>query len=59
MSQSLPDGLTLRAAQPTDLAQIGALLAERHPDVYPGPQVELMTALFPPVSADLLTYYVP
>lgn len=34
-------------------------LAERHPDVYPGPNAELMAALFPPVSADLLTYYLP
>ncbi|PRY44450.1 GNAT family N-acetyltransferase [Umezawaea tangerina] len=34
-------------------------LAERHPDVYPGPARELMAALFPPVRADLLTYYVP
>jgi hypothetical protein len=34
-------------------------LAQRHPDVYPGPQRTLMTALFPPVRADLLTFYVP
>jgi len=34
-------------------------LAQRHPDVYPGPGEELMRALFPPVSADLLTLYVP
>ncbi|MET1075042.1 MAG: GNAT family N-acetyltransferase [Umezawaea sp.] len=34
-------------------------LAERHPDVYPGPARDLMAALFPPVRADLLTYYVP
>jgi len=48
--------------------QLGALLfgphgiaglAARHPDVYPGPRADLMTALFPPVSADLLTYYLP
>ncbi|AXX30501.1 GNAT family N-acetyltransferase [Actinosynnema pretiosum subsp. pretiosum] len=34
-------------------------LAERHPDVYPGPRAELAAALFPPVRADLMTYYVP
>lgn len=48
--------------------QIGALLfgphgiaglTARHPDVYPGPRLDLMTALFPPVSADLLTFYLP
>jgi predicted N-acetyltransferase YhbS len=34
-------------------------LAERHPDVYPGPDEALMAALFPPVRADLLTIYLP
>ncbi|MBB5872523.1 putative N-acetyltransferase YhbS [Allocatelliglobosispora scoriae] len=34
-------------------------LARRHPDAYPGPQTELMSTLFPPVSADILTYYLP
>lgn len=34
-------------------------LAERHADVYPGRDGELMRALFPPVSADLLTFYMP
>ncbi|WP_268248881.1 GNAT family N-acetyltransferase, partial [Saccharothrix coeruleofusca] len=34
-------------------------LAARHPDVYPGPNATLMRALFPPVRADLLTFYVP
>jgi len=34
-------------------------LAQRQPDVYPGPQRRLMSALFPPVRADLLTFYVP
>jgi len=34
-------------------------LAERHPDVYPGPHEALMRALFPPVSADLMTLYLP
>jgi predicted N-acetyltransferase YhbS len=34
-------------------------LAERHPDVYPGQNEALMRALFPPVSADLLTLYLP
>jgi hypothetical protein len=34
-------------------------LSALHADVYPGPQVDLMRALFPPVEADLLTYYLP
>lgn len=34
-------------------------LARRHPDVYPGPDAELFEALFPPLTADLLTYYLP
>lgn len=34
-------------------------LEERHPDVYAGPNEELMQTLFPPVSADLLTFYLP
>ena len=34
-------------------------LAERHPDVYCGPNEQLMRVLFPPVSADLLTFYLP
>ena len=34
-------------------------LAERHPDAYPGPNQALMPALFPPVGADLLTFYLP
>ncbi|MCG8925688.1 GNAT family N-acetyltransferase [Lentzea sp. CC55] len=29
------------------------------PDVYPGPKAELMTRLFPPVTSDLLTFYLP
>ena len=29
------------------------------PDVYAGPDAELFTALFPPTTADLLTYYLP
>jgi predicted N-acetyltransferase YhbS len=28
-------------------------------DVYPGPKVDLMNALFPAVTSDLLTYYLP
>ncbi len=32
-------------------------LEERYPDVYPGPDRELYETLFPPVTADLLTYY--
>ena len=34
-------------------------LAERHPDVYPGRDGPLMSTLFPPVRADLLTFYLP
>jgi hypothetical protein len=34
-------------------------LSQIHPDVYPGPDRELFTCLFPPLSADLLTYYLP
>ena len=48
--------------------QLGALLfgphgmhglARRRPDVYPGRDAELYEALFPPLHADLLTYYLP
>ncbi|GGN23031.1 hypothetical protein GCM10011609_75540 [Lentzea pudingi] len=28
-------------------------------DIYPGPRTELMTRLFPPVSSDLITFYLP
>jgi hypothetical protein len=34
-------------------------LARRRPDVYPGLDAELYEALFPPQTADLLTYYLP
>jgi hypothetical protein len=34
-------------------------LAERHPDVYPGPNEALLRTLFPPIRADLLTLYLP
>jgi len=34
-------------------------LAEAHPDVYCGPNETLMGVLFPPVHADLLTFYLP
>ena len=34
-------------------------LCRRHPDVYPGPDEALFTTLFPPLTADLLTYYLP
>jgi len=34
-------------------------LRRTHPDVYPGPKEELMFALFPPVTSDLLTFYLP
>ncbi|WP_369139899.1 GNAT family N-acetyltransferase [Modestobacter versicolor] len=48
--------------------QLGALLlgphgmhglARRRPDVYPGRDPELYEAVFPPMTADLLTYYLP
>ncbi|WP_367127156.1 GNAT family N-acetyltransferase [Saccharothrix sp. HUAS TT1] len=32
-------------------------LTARFPDVYPGPNAELMHALFPPVRADMMTFY--
>ena len=34
-------------------------LARRRPDVYPGPDAELFEALFPPLTADVLSYYLP
>jgi predicted N-acetyltransferase YhbS len=34
-------------------------LAEAHPDVYCGPNEALMGVLFPPLHADLLTFYLP
>jgi predicted N-acetyltransferase YhbS len=34
-------------------------LTRLRPDVYPGPDGELFSALFPPLTADLLTYYLP
>jgi predicted N-acetyltransferase YhbS len=34
-------------------------LARRRPDVYPGPDAELFDALFPAVTADVLSYYLP
>jgi hypothetical protein len=34
-------------------------LADVHPDVYYGPNDALMSVLFPPVRADLLTFYLP
>ena len=34
-------------------------LTRRQPDVYPGPDRELFAALFPPLTSDLLTYYLP
>lgn len=34
-------------------------LTRRQPDVYPGRDHELFAALFPPVTSDLLTYYLP
>lgn len=50
-----PDGLA-----PLLLGPHGALgLEGRLPDCFLGRQRELMAAVFPPVSADLLTFYVP
>ena len=34
-------------------------LTARQPDVYPGPNADLMHALFPPVRGDLMTFYLP
>jgi predicted N-acetyltransferase YhbS len=34
-------------------------LSRRRPDVYPGPDSELFATLFPPLTADLLTWYLP
>ncbi|MGM1059161.1 GNAT family N-acetyltransferase [Saccharothrix sp. Mg75] len=34
-------------------------LTARHPDVYPGPNADLMHTLFPPVRADIMTFYLP
>ncbi|GAB2964903.1 GNAT family N-acetyltransferase [Saccharothrix stipae] len=34
-------------------------LTTRHPDVYPGPNADLMHTLFPPVRGDLMTFYLP
>lgn len=34
-------------------------LAAIRPDIYPGPDEELFDALFPPLTADLLTFYLP
>ncbi|MCZ2850083.1 GNAT family N-acetyltransferase [Modestobacter sp. VKM Ac-2978] len=48
--------------------QLGALLfgphgmhglSRRRPDVYPGRDADFYAALFPPLRADLLTYYLP
>lgn len=42
------------------LGPFGALgLEERHPDVMLGRQRELMAAMFPPMTSDLLTFYLP
>ncbi|MFJ6676878.1 GNAT family N-acetyltransferase [Actinosynnema sp. NPDC091369] len=34
-------------------------LTARFPDVYPGPNADLMHTLFPPVRGDLMTFYMP
>jgi predicted N-acetyltransferase YhbS len=34
-------------------------LTAREPDVYPGPNADLMHTLFPPVRGDLMTFYIP
>jgi hypothetical protein len=50
-----PDKLAALLLGPLGIAG----LARLHPDVYPGQDSELFTALFPPLTADLLTYYLP
>lgn len=50
-----PDQLPALLLGPHGLAG----LARRHPDVYAGPDVATYDALFPPLTADLLTYYLP
>ncbi len=53
-------GLAPDAWPPLLLGPHGATgLAERLPDCYLGAQADLMAALFPPVNADLLTFYLP
>ncbi|MEJ2854353.1 MULTISPECIES: GNAT family N-acetyltransferase [unclassified Saccharothrix] len=34
-------------------------LTAREPDVYPGPNADLMHTLFPPIRSDLITFYLP
>lgn len=50
-----PDRLPALLLGPLGLAG----LARRHPDVYAGPDAATYEALFPPLTADLLTYYLP
>lgn len=50
-----PDWLPALLFGPAGMAGLTRL----RPDVYPGPDAELYTALFPPVTADVLTYYLP
>jgi hypothetical protein len=53
-------GLAPDAWPPLLLGPHGATgLAESLPDCYLGAQADLMAALFPPVNADLLTFYLP
>jgi hypothetical protein len=53
-------GVPPDALAPLLLGPHGAVGLEEHlPDCYLGRQRELMAALFPPVTADLLTFYVP
>lgn len=50
-----PDRVAPLLFGPHGLAGLSAAVA----DVYPGPNSELMYALFPPVRSDLLTFYLP
>jgi predicted N-acetyltransferase YhbS len=50
-----PDALGALLLGPLGMAG----LSRRRPDVYPGREPELYEALFPPLRADLLTYYLP
>ena len=53
-------GVPPDALAPLLLGPYGAAgLEERLPDCYLGRQRELMTALFPPRTSDLLTFYLP
>ena len=50
-----PDALAAVLTGPLGIRGLSRL----RPDVYPGPNSELFEALFPPMTADLLTWYLP